>query len=84
MTLARIRVVFGILIFVGLLFCGWWTFREVSTGIDSANAAREKLREWAIPGVVYVLILILMGAAIGYEIRVVQRSRVSEDAGEKS
>ena len=81
MNLARIRILFGISIFAGLLFCGWWTFREVSSGIDSESSAREAMREWAIPIVVYVLMLILMASAIVYEIRGARRLRASKDAG---
>lgn len=85
MMLVRIRILIGLSIFAGLLFCGWWTYQEVSERISGEAALAEKrngagedesnqlqkeaLREWTWPLVVYLIMLALVAAATVDEIR---------------
>lgn len=94
MTLILVRISVGISIFLGLLFCGWWTFTMVVEGLSGRGGAQveggpgglpdlsgqvgdELVSEWALPVVVYSLILVLVGAAIAEEVRRLAQYRAS-------
>jgi hypothetical protein len=86
MFLLSSRILIGVFIFVGLLFCGWWTFRVVVEGIEgelatlaatepgdlsevSRELKEEALREWSMPIVVYIIMLLLVAFATADECR---------------